>query len=64
MNITADQLQAGFRQAFHADFRPYKLSPAEIALAEKLADEKYATDAWNRKVQRQAVRHKPRRFHS
>ena len=27
-------------------------------------DEKYATDAWNRKVQRQAVRHKPRRYHS
>lgn len=51
VEITADQLQAGFRQTFHADFQPYGLSP-EKALAEKLAHEKYATDAWNRKVRR------------
>ena len=50
--VTADQLQDGFRQAFHADFRSYRLSPAEKALAEELAREKYATDDWNRKVRR------------
>ena len=52
VKVAADQLQAGFRQVFHADFRPYRMSPAEETLAEKLAREKYATDAWNRKVRR------------
>jgi lipoyl(octanoyl) transferase len=50
--VTADQLEAGFRRTFQADFQPYVLTPAENVLAGKLAREKYATDTWNRKVRR------------
>ena len=50
--VTADQLQAGFRRTFQVDFQHYELAPAENALAEKLARDKYATDAWNQKVRR------------
>ena len=49
-NITTDQLQAGFRDALHAEFRPYTLCAAESALVEKLVLEKYATEAWNRRI--------------
>ena len=48
VEVTSDQLQAGFRQVFQADFRYYGMSPVEKALAETLGSEKYATDAWNR----------------
>jgi len=48
--VSADQLQAGFRRTFQIDFQSYELTLAEKALAEKLAQEKYATEAWNRKV--------------
>ena len=48
--ISVAQLQAGFRQIFHADFQPYALTPAEKELAEKLTREKYATAAWNQRI--------------
>lgn len=46
--LSADQLQQGFQEALGAEFEEYELTGAEGMLAEKLAQEKYATDAWNR----------------
>jgi lipoate-protein ligase A len=48
--VSVAQLQAGFRQIFHAEFEPYTLPPAELALAEKLTREKYATTSWNHRI--------------
>jgi len=49
-NITADQLQAGFRTTLQAEFCPYALCAVECALVEKLVREKYASEAWNRRI--------------
>jgi len=47
--VTADGLKQAFCDAFDADFHSYELSRAERALAEKFVQEKYTTDAWNRR---------------
>ena len=48
--VTAAQLADGFRQQLAAEFQAYRLTPEELALAETLARDKYATDAWNQRV--------------
>lgn len=48
--VTIEQLTGGFRSALDAEFANYELTPEEIALAEKLTREKYATEAWNRRI--------------
>jgi lipoate-protein ligase A len=46
--LSARQLKQGFQVVLGVDFEKYELAEAERVLAEKLALEKYATDAWNR----------------
>jgi len=46
--LSAEQLRHGFQEVLGIDFEEYTLTEAERMLAEKLAQEKYATDAWNR----------------
>jgi lipoate-protein ligase A len=49
--VGADQLLAGFTDEFGASFDPYEIPADVTALAEELARSKYATDAWNQRVQ-------------
>lgn len=49
--VTVEQLVRGFGQQFAADFHPVALSATAQSLAEKLARDKYATAAWNQRVQ-------------
>lgn len=46
--LSAEQIRRGFQEALGVGFEKYELPDAEWAMAEKLAREKYATDAWNR----------------
>jgi len=48
--VTVEQLTGGFRSVLDAEFADYTLMPEEIALAEQLTREKYATEAWNRRI--------------
>jgi lipoate-protein ligase A len=48
--IGAEPLIQGFRATLGADFTDCQITPEETALADKLAREKYATDAWNRRI--------------
>jgi lipoate-protein ligase A len=48
--VSTSQLEAGFRRVFGVEFQAYELTAAERALAEKLVREKYATDAWNKRL--------------
>jgi lipoyl(octanoyl) transferase len=51
--VSVDQLTKAFRQVLQAEFERYELTPVELALAEKLAREKYSTAAWNQKLTQQ-----------
>lgn len=42
----AEAIAQGFAQALALDLIPGELSPAEIAAAQRLVDEKYGTEAW------------------
>lgn len=44
-----DALRGGFAEAFGGDWTERALSPGELAEAEKIMDERYGTDLWNRK---------------
>lgn len=46
--VSADQLKRGFEATLGITFEEYELTDAEKTLAEKLVNEKYSTDAWNR----------------
>lgn len=46
--LSADQLKRGFEETLGVEFVEYELTETDRTLAEKLACEKYATDAWNR----------------
>jgi len=46
---TADALAAGFVDALGCSLVPGDFSSAELALAEQLAHDKYASAAWNEK---------------
>ena len=48
-HVTVEKLMRGFREVLGMSFHIYELSDVERALAGKLAYEKYATDAWNRR---------------
>jgi len=48
--LSAKQIEKGFSEVFGIAFKNYELTDAELTLAEKLAHEKYATDAWNRQL--------------
>ena len=48
--VSADRMREGFHEAFGAQFEPYRMRPEELALAEQLLRDKYATDRWNRRV--------------
>ncbi len=48
--IRAEQLTQGFRQVLLANFAPYQLTAEETSLAAQLTTEKYATEAWNKKL--------------
>ena len=48
--VTAAQLAEGFQETLPVEFVPDELRADERALAEKLAVEKYATPAWNRRI--------------
>jgi lipoate-protein ligase A len=48
VKLSADQLKRGFEKALGVEFMQYKLTETDGTLAEKLACEKYANDAWNR----------------
>jgi len=48
--LSAERLSAGFRRVLGVDFQSYELTAAERALAEKFCLEKYATDAWNKRL--------------
>lgn len=48
-SVTVQSLKRGFGEILGIEFAGYKLSAAERALAGKLAREKYATNAWNRR---------------
>jgi len=43
-------LPAGFRQQFDCDFKPYTLTGEEHAMITWLADGKYNSDAWNKRL--------------
>ncbi len=47
--VAAADLKRGFCEKLGANFRVYRVSVAERLLAEKLAQEKYASNAWNRR---------------
>ena len=47
--VTAEILRRGFSEILGVEFESYKPGAAERTLAGKLAREKYATDAWNRR---------------
>ncbi len=47
--VTTDQLTRGFEQELEIKFSSWKLAPELRARADRLATEKYDTDAWNRK---------------
>lgn len=49
-HVPAARLIAGFAEVFAVEFAPYELSPAERALADKLAAEKYGAADWNQRV--------------
>jgi lipoate-protein ligase A len=49
-HLSAEQLQEGFRRVLVARFEQYALSTQEQNAAEELARDKYATDAWNRRL--------------
>jgi lipoate-protein ligase A len=46
--FSADHLKRGFEETLGVEFVEYDLTETDRTLAEKLACEKYATDAWNR----------------
>jgi lipoyl(octanoyl) transferase len=46
--LSADQIKRGFQEVLRVEFKMCELTDAERTYAEKLAREKYATDAWNR----------------
>ena len=48
-SVTAESLRRGFNKILAVEFERYKHSASERTLAENLAREKYATDAWNRR---------------
>ncbi len=48
--LSADQIKHGFQEALGVEFEIYELADAERTRAEKLVREKYATDAWNRRL--------------
>jgi lipoate-protein ligase A len=48
--VRAPELQAGFAAVLAAVFVDHALTPAELALADRLTAEKYATTAWNKRV--------------
>jgi lipoate-protein ligase A len=48
--LTADQLAEGFRDSLAVEFRHYELVADEREVAEKLANAKYATEAWNKRI--------------
>ena len=45
---TAEALERGFTDAHHIELRPGGLATEELALAESLARDKYASDSWTR----------------
>jgi len=48
-NVTAEGLVRGFSRILSVAWEDHQPTNTEFALAEKLAREKYATDAWNRR---------------
>ena len=48
--IHDDDLQEAFCKTLAVEFHPCQLSASELALAERLVREKYATDRWNRQL--------------
>lgn len=47
--IAPDQLRTGFERSLRLEFQAYTVTPQEQALAEQLAREKYATEAWTKR---------------
>ncbi|HUK82919.1 MAG TPA: hypothetical protein VLZ12_09850 [Verrucomicrobiae bacterium] len=50
VKLTARRLGDGFRQVLAAEFQPYELTTEERASAQWLATEKYAAEAWNKRI--------------
>jgi len=50
IKVSAEDLTRGFRDVLDAEFADYTLRPDELALAERLAREKYGTESWNRRI--------------
>ena len=50
LRVSAKQLAHGFSATFDSKLQSYSPTDQERSLADRLAHEKYATDAWNRRV--------------
>jgi len=49
VKLSAQQLGKGFHQVLSVEFQPYEMPTELLAVAQRLASEKYATDAWNKR---------------